>query len=256
MKPPVTVPLEKLRQEPYASVLCYPKPNEAELEARIAQLRSNGVAAVEFRGNVIVHGVSVPVLGKGFAGIVVIAHLNSGEHTALKILRTDADRPDMLQEAQLLAKANSVGVGPKLLGATNNFLLMQFIDGDLFPAWLKMQTDKAVVRTVLGEVLEQCWRLDQAGLDHGELSKAPKHVIIDHNQKPFILDFEAASTERNLANVTAISNFLFTNTGRVARAVAVVLGQRNKQEIVDALHSYRLCRTRESFSRVAAACLA
>ena len=186
MKKPIIVPVDQLIQEPYASVLCFPNPSEAELQSRIQELRSLGVAALEFSGSASLFGVAVPVLGKGFVGIVVIAHLN-GERVAVKIRRTDADRADLLHEASMLSKANSVDVAPKLIAASKNFLLMQLIDGDLLPNWLKTNKDKATVKQVLGEVLEQCFRLDQAGLDHGELSKAPKHLLVDKAEKVFIV---------------------------------------------------------------------
>ncbi len=246
--------MEQLAQEPYASVLCFPKPNEAELKSRIEELHSLGVTAVEFSGNASAFGVRVPLLGKGFVGMVVIAHLN-GQRVALKILRMDADRPDLLHEAQMLSKTNTVDVGPKLVGASKNFLLTQLIDGDHLPTWLKTGKEKAVVQKVLGEVLEQCWRLDEAGLDHGELSKAPKHVIIDREHKPWLVDFETASDSRKPANVTAICNFLFSGAGEVARTVAEALGERNKEEIVRALQGYRRCRSRENFEKVVANCL-
>ena len=120
-------------------------------------MRSHGVTALEFSGTASVFGVAVPVLGKGFVGIVVIAHLN-GERVAVKIRRTDADRADLLHEGNMLSKANSVGVAPKLIAASKNFLLMQLIDGDLLPNWLKTNKDKVSVKQVLGEVLEQCYQ--------------------------------------------------------------------------------------------------
>ncbi len=254
MKNPLVVPVEQLTQEPYASVLCFPKPNEAELKSRIEELQSLGAVAVEFSGNASAFGVRVPILGKGFVGMVVIAHLN-GQRVALKILRMDADRPDLLHEAQMLSKTNAVDVGPKLVGASKNFLLTQLIDGDHLPNWLKTQKEKKLVQKVLGEVLEQCYRLDEAGLDHGELSKAPKHVIIDHDCKPWLIDFETASDTRKPANVTAICNFLFSGAGEVAQAVAEVLGERDKKEIIDALKSYRRGRSRENFEKIVANCL-
>ena len=153
-------------------------------------------------------GVGVPVLGKGFVGIVVIAHLN-GQRVAVKIRRIDADRADLLHEAAMITKANSVGVAPKLIAASKNFLLMQLIDGELLPNWLKTNKDKAAVKQVLAEVLEQCFRLDEVGLDHGELSKAPKHLLVDKLGKAFIVDFETSSLTRRVANVTAVCQYLF-----------------------------------------------
>ncbi len=249
------VPVEQFIEKPYNRVLCYPKPDGNEVQNRIQQLRGHNVAAIEFRGKARAQGIPEPLLGKGFVGVVVIAHLSNGQRTALKILRVDADRPDLLHEAEMLAKANAADVGPKLIDASQNLLLTQLIEGDLLPAWLKAHREKAAVHDVLAHVLENCWRLDEIGLDHGELSKAPKHVIIDGAQTPFILDFETASDERKPANVTAICNFLFTSSGYMARGIAEVLGERNRERILDALHDYRKLRTRESFDQALDACL-
>ncbi len=251
MKAPLIVPTEKLKMEPYASVLCYPRASEDELGNRLEELRVHGVSAVEFTGEASAFNVSV--LGKGFVGIVAIAHFDE-QRLALKIRRVDADRAGLEHEAQMLAKANSVHVGPKLLGVSKNFLLMQLVDGCLLPTWLNVQREKEKVRGVLREVLEQCWRLDSIGLDHGELSKAQKHIIIKQHT-PFIVDFETASLDRKPANVTSACQFFFTSYGAVAKAIMDVLGEVNRAEAIDALRSYKNKRKRDNFDDVMKVCL-
>ena len=252
MKAPVSVLTENLKIEPYASALCYPRASEDELEKRIEELRGHGVTALEFTGEASVF--NLPVLGKGFVGIVAIAHLEE-QRLALKIRRVDADRGGLEHEAQMLAKANSVQVGPKLVGVSKNFLLMQLVDGCFLPTWLSLQREKEVVHVVLSEVLEQCWRLDIIGLDHGELSKAPKHIIIDKQDNPFIVDFETASLDRRPANVTSACQFFFTSHGAVAKAVMDVHGEVNRAEAIDALRRYKNERKRDNFDDVLRICL-
>jgi putative serine/threonine protein kinase len=252
LKEPVTLPLQGLREEPYASILCYPKRNEAELESRLEELEKHGVTAVEFNGKG--NAFNVPVLGKGYVGIVITAQRYT-QRVAVKIRRVDADRPSLMHEARMLAKANSASVGPALIEASKNFLLMQLVDGDLLPAWLEKNTEKTRVRQVLVEVLEQCWQLDLAGLDHGELSKAPKHLIIDESYQPWIVDFETSSDTRKPANVTAISQYLFMGGGAVARAVSETLGERNREDIIESLRFYKSAKTRASLDRVMEVCL-
>ena len=69
------------------------------------------------------------------------------------------------------------------------------------------------------------------------------------------MDFETASDTRKPANVTAMCHFLFSSAGEVARTVADVLGERDREEIVKALQQYKKCRSRESFDRVLQVCL-
>ena len=250
MKTSRTITTEKLSEEPYASILCYPRPSRTELKKRLRELQRLRITALEFTGEK--EAFNTPVLGKGCVGIVTIACRN-GEKVALKIRRVDADRARMQGEAEMLRRANSVRVGPKLLGVSKNFLLMRFIDGFLLPEWLEKRRRKAPIRKVLGEILEQCWRLDMAGLDHGELSHAPKHIIVDEEDTPFIVDFETASLNRRPSNVTSICQFLFIS-GLVAKKVAGRLGEKDKGAIIEALRSYKNNRTRENFEGVLRAC--
>ena len=244
------VTLEALDSEPYVSVLCYPRPTKVEIKKRLRELHKLRVNALEFAGEKEV--CNVPVLGKGCVGIVTLAY-SKDERVALKIRRMDADRSRMQREAELLRKANTAQVGPRLLGVSRDFLLMQFVDGVLLPEWLEKRRRKKQVRAVLREVLEQCWRLDEIDLDHGELSHAPKHVIVDKEGKPVIVDFETASLNRRPSNVTSLCQFLFIGS-ETAKKVVEKLGETDRRDIIEALRHYKNNRTREKFDRVLKAC--
>ena len=139
MKPPTPVTLENLIMEPYASIVCYPRTNPTEIQKRIEELRQHDVSAVEFAGKT--SASNIPVLGKGYVGVVVIAQVK-GQRVALKMRRIDADRPDFNHEAQMLQKANTIGVGPKFIAISSNFLLSQLVEGYLLEDWLETLHDK------------------------------------------------------------------------------------------------------------------
>jgi len=252
LKEPTNVFTEDLKAEPYSSILCYPRISDAELQSRITELRMLGVEAIEFSGKG--SAFNVPVLGKGYVGIVVTARLE-GDRVALKIRRIDADRASLQHEAEMLAKANTVYVGPRLITQSKNFLLMQLIEGNMLPVWFETHKKKEAMRKVLADIMEQCWRLDLIGLDHGELSKAPKHLIVDEANRPWILDFETASDARKPANVTAVCQYLFVGASPVTTAVGISLGERDRSGIVEALRLYKKDRSSESFDRVRQVCL-
>ena len=125
-------------------------------------------------------------------------------------------------------KPTQSGVGPKFIAVSTNFLLSQLIDGDLLEDWLETHRDKELIRKVLVDILEQCWRLDEAGLDHGEISKAPKHLLVDKDNKPFIVDFETASVMRKVINVTSVCQFLFMGNSRAAKILGEIFGKKDK----------------------------
>ena len=244
MKPPITIPIETLSEEPYASIVCYPRANPTEMQKRIEELKQHRVTAVEFVGKTSV--ANIPVLGKGYVGVVVVTHVN-GQRLALKMRRIDADRESLEHEAKLLIKANSINVGPKFLAVNKNFLLMQLIDGDLLEDWLETHKNKEIVCKVLVDILEQCWRLDEASLDHGELSKAPKHLLVDKTNKPYIVDFETASVNRKVINVTSVCQFLFMGNSSAAKMLGKVFGKKNKSELIPNLKHFKKNRNRRNF---------
>ncbi len=242
----------ELIEEPYASVVCYPRASPSEMAVRMEELQQLGVETVEFYGKASAY--SLRVLGKGYVGIVVAAKV-AGRRVALKMQRVDSGRESLLQEAELLKLANSVEVGPKFFAATKHFLLMELVDGDLLEEWLQTHTDPAEVRVVVVDILEQCWRLDEICLDHGELSKAPKHLLLNARGKPFIVDFETASTVRNASNVTSVCQFLFMGHSEACVAIEKALGSRDRVKMVDGLRRFRKNRDRQSFDDLARLCL-
>jgi len=245
--------LEQFSDEKYGRVLCYPKYDPSELKNRVNELNRLGVKAIQFVGEKTVLDMSV--LGKGCVGIVVVAYTRK-RRVALKIRRMDADRNEMQHEAEMLKKANTVEVGPKLLGASENFLLMEFIKGPFLFQWvstLKGRGIKIRVQKVLRDILEQCWRLDKIGLDHGELSKASKHIIIDKEDKPHIVDFETASINRKVSNTTSMCQYLFIGS-EVAKVMKRRLGYIDKDVLIESLKNYKKRRTRRNFESILKTC--
>jgi len=228
-------PIEKTE---FAEVLCYPQPEPHELEARIVELSTLGVDTLELVGT---HSIGrVKVLGKGCVGIVIKSRMGR-KVVAVKVRRTDANRLDMDHEARMLRLANTVGVGPKLLAQSKNFLVMEFINGIPLHRWVTLLPKsgcKRRVRNVLTRLLDECFSLDQIGLDHGELSEAPKNVLVDGDDRPRIVDFESASNQRRPSNVTSIAQYLLIGGGP-ARRIRSILGWRRKIALIRALRDYK-----------------
>ena len=247
------IPLNRLREETYAPVLCYPKYDQKEASKRIRELKHLGVKALEFIGEKT--AFNVPVLGKGCVGIVVTARVDD-EQVALKIRRVDADRVGMQREAEMLQIANKVEVGPRLIDSSENFLLMEFVEGALLPEWIEKLNGRGTrnrIRQVLRDVLEQCWRLDEAGLDHGELSRAPKHIIVDKDDHAHLVDFETASVQRRVSNVTSICQYLFIGS-QTAKIIIRKLGKTDQETLRTTLKNYKQNRTRENFEKISSLC--
>jgi putative serine/threonine protein kinase len=235
-----------IRSPKLVPLITYPHYSECEYKDRIIEIESLGITSIILGGKTIVN--SAHVAGKGCVGIVVKSKAGS-KVCALKIRRTDADRKTMDNEARFLKMANSAGVGPILGGYTKNLIAMEYVSGQSIIDWAgNNKATKSKMRTVATGILEQCFSLDAAGLDHGELSRLARHVII--SDRPYIIDFESASTTRKTCNVTAAAQSIFLY-GIVANKVKKILGNTDREKtIIDALRTYKHFHTRANFDVV------
>jgi putative serine/threonine protein kinase len=240
------IPLDRLLESRYSAILTYPSTDREEAAARIIELSAIGVAALLFEGVTTIGGI--PILGKGCVGVVTKARLG-GELVALKIRRLDADRPSMDEEARLLRLANSINVGPRLISATKNFLAMGLISGIPLFRWAESSDpSRRAVKRLITSLLRCCFMLDSIGLDHGELSHAPRNVLVSRSGRPWIVDFESASTARRVANVTCLLQyFLF---GRVSMALQASRMFPERRRIIRALGDYKREGSVESYQKV------
>jgi putative serine/threonine protein kinase len=246
----VTISLQTILGTRYADVLSYPRNDLQTQEERVEELEKLKVSDLVFYEGP--RHFDLGILGKGCVGVVVVGHVGS-KRVAVKIRRMDADRTAMRFEAKLLDLANSVDVGPKLYAASNNFLLMQLIVGNPLSDWLAKKADVVLLKMVLRDILEQCFRLDQVGLDHGELSCARRHIVICRSGRPFMLDFETASVERRTANVTSVCQFMFFSS-LVERSMPEKEFRIDYEKLIEVLRRYKQAKSRENFEEILSVC--
>ena len=255
------ISLDNLASAPDAmAVLGYPSATPRQGAARIRELDKLGIRSIALAGPTELGRARV--LGKGYAGVVVLAKSAKGRRLALKIRRTDSQRDDMAREAALLEAANAAGVGPRMYMYSKNFLVMEYVQGEKIGDWLGGLGGAGTasrVRRIIKLVLEDCQRLDAAGIDHGEISNISKHVIISSSsttatttgrqqQRPVLIDFESASTERRPSNVTSITQAIFISSP-IAKKVQRILRGRlpSKNELIVRLREYKERRDMQSF---------
>ncbi len=239
-----------IRSPSLVPLITYPHFSELEYKDRVIEMESLGITSIILGGKTIVNGAHI--IGKGSVGIVVKSKAGS-KICALKIRRTDADRKTMNEEARFHKIANSVGVGPLLEGQTKNLIAMEYIPGQYIIDWVVGSTNnnnsdtRRKICTVTKAILEQCFRLDVAGLDHGQLSRLTRHVIV--SDCPYIIDFESASTSRKTSNVTAAVQSIFLY-GIVANNVRKIFGNIDKERVVHAVRTYKHFQTRDNFDAI------
>ncbi|MGI0028547.1 MAG: serine/threonine protein kinase [Nitrososphaera sp.] len=226
-------------------VISYPHFSPGAYAERIDEMKSLGVTSIMIgNGKNMVNGLSIA--GKGCVGLVVKAKIGRRIY-ALKIRREDSDRKSMEAEARLLMMANAAGVGPRLEAHTKNLIAMEFVEGQSISHWIRSASRRGVSR-VTRSVLDQCYSLDRADLDHGQLSRLDRHVIVspDAGGFPCIIDFETASTGRKPGNVTAAAQSLLLY-GAIAGHVNRILGEVDRDNVILGLRKYKARKTKTNF---------
>ena len=242
------ISIKKFSEEPYSKILGYPNATNRQIKSRINELEKLKIKSVCLTGPTTIGNLAI--LGKGYVGVVVLVKRGSKE-VALKIRRTDSQRKNMKNESILLKLVNSVKVGPKLIDVSKNFLVMEYLEGEKFSDWVEMLkgTGSAKqLKSTIKSVLEDCYRLDQIGFDHGELSNISKHVIVGKT-KVSLIDFESSSTKRRPSNITSITQAFFIGSG-IAKQTQRIYKNSSKEKIIHALKVYKQEKTRENFEKL------
>ena len=239
-------PVSVFKKDIYKKILAFPKVKESEIERRMVELKKLGVTHVSFTGPLQIEKCCI--LGKGYVGMVVLAK-KDGNVIALKIRRVDSPRKNMANEAKLLKTANKVGVGPRFIKNSKNFLIMEYIEGEKIIDWSKKTRCTAKgIRSILNNILRECFLLDNSALDHGELSKIDKHVIVGKNRNT-IIDFESSSTNRKPSNVTSATQAIFIGTG-LAKIIQKKIRLPTRTKIINLIRQYKKNPTLENFEKI------
>jgi len=231
------VSLQDVVRTPYVQVLTYPRISLRTARARVKQLKGLGVTELVFEGRTRVGRLGI--LGLGTVGIVVKAGTGEGL-CALKIRRTDANRPDMEAEVRVAKLANRVGVGPDVYAHSKDMILMKLLESQELDDWLgglSGRGTRVVVREMIHSLLNQCRKLDIMGIDHGQLSNLRKHAVIAEGT-PWIIDFESASTGRKPRNVTTALQYLFIG-GAISPALRRASGVKETTTLKRLLAEYK-----------------
>jgi len=242
------ISIKRFIDEPYSKILGYPKATSSQIKSRISELEKLKIRSIALVGPTTLGKMAI--LGKGYVGVVVLAKKGTKE-VALKIRRTDSQRKEMRSEAVLLKLVNSVNVGPKIIGVSKNFLVMEYLEGIKISEWvdfLEGPGSTKKLKSTIRKILEDCYRLDQIGFDHGELSNISKHIIVGET-KSTLIDFESSSINRRPSNVTSITQAFFIGSG-IAKKAQKIYKNPSKQQIIDILKQYKKERSRDSFEKL------
>lgn len=232
------------------NLLCYPRFSAEEYLDRLNELVSLNIKFVILEGPTILNSISI--LGKGNEGLVLKVLDYANKAMAVKIRRTDSCRDEMTDEFNFYKNVNLHDIGPKVHFHTKNILLMDCIEGLPARKWFfSFKPNFDLVRRIIIDILNQCYKLDEMGIDHGQLNKLDNHVIISPDgSKCTIVDFESASNKRKVNNVTSALQGLILK-GYISEQINAFHNYDNsKTEFLDLLSVYKHEKCRKNFEQI------
>ena len=217
-------------------LLAYPSGDDSVLNRRWQELQTYNLDAIYSYGPQTL--ACLDILGLGYCG-VVLRVCYQGQDRVLKIRREPAPQTSLSTEAIMLMRANAVDVGPQHIAHSDNFLLMDYVDGPMLVDWLRQTESRSAeaICKVVVQLIHQAYRLDQLGLDHGALRCITAHALVN-STKPVLIDFSGASLNRRPANVTTLVQGLFIST-QISRLLQPWFLEVNQSELIRHLRMYK-----------------
>jgi putative serine/threonine protein kinase len=171
------------------------------------------------------------------------------KYFVLKIRRTDANRANMYDEVVYQSAANSMGIGPFLVNFSENFILMEFVRGFNIVDWYgsKKAANDRILKCA-ASILQQCFVLDCLKLDHGQLNRLDRHIIVSKEGKPTILDFESSSTGRRASNVTSVCQSIFLHGPIFSKLKGSI--DNDRELIMKCIRDYKRDMNYEKFEKI------
>ncbi|MEM7062911.1 MAG: serine/threonine protein kinase [Cyanobacteria bacterium P01_B01_bin.77] len=226
--------LEQFWHSPARQLIAYPSGDAETLTHRWVELQTLGIQAVYDHGPETLAGLNI--LGLGYCGVVLRVR-HGGNERVLKIRREPAPQSSLHREADMLVRANAINVGPQHIAHSDNFLLIDYINGPTLVNWLHQSQPVEAIYSLVSQLIHQAYRLDQAGLDHGDLRCITAHALVQSGV-PVLIDFSGASLDRRPANVTTLVQGLFIST-HIAKLLRPWFPQIDKSKLIEHLRRYK-----------------
>ncbi len=165
---------------------------------------------------------------------------NKGKEVLIKIQNPETKAENVIEhEARYLDLVNKKGIGPKLIEASKNYLIMEFIKGDFINDYiLKNKKDKKIIKSIVKDVFEQMYKLDKLGITKQEMHHPFKHIIIKEDLTPVLVDFERCSKGEKPKNVTQFMQFV------------IGLNLARKDKLIKLAEIYKKNPTQQNFQKI------
>jgi HemK-related putative methylase len=142
-------------------------------------------------------------------------------------------------EVNFIKLLNKYNIAPRLLLNDKDYFIYEYVEGLFFPQFVKELLnkfgDKSRIITIIKNIFNQLYILDKLRIDKEEMHHPYKHIVINKNNKPVLLDFERCHKVKKPKNVTQFCQYL------ISKSTLRLLKNNNidKNKIIDLTKKYK-----------------
>lgn len=179
---------------------------------------------------------NIKYFAKGKRGIVFVGSYKN-KRVAIKIKNPDSNAVLRINnEIEFLKILNKKNIGPKLLFHDKNYLVYEFVEGESILDFLSKNRNKKI--KVIKNLMNQMFIMDKLKINKEEMSHPQKHIIINKNNNPVLIDFERSRYTIKPGNVTQFSDFLISKI------------KIDKNKLINAAKKYKKQQNKDNFNNI------
>jgi len=214
--------------------------------------------------------INIKYFSKGKRGFIFTGNYKN-KKIAIKIKNPESKAILRINnEINFLKILNKKNIGPKLLFYDKDYLIYEFVNGNNILKFLENTTknnsineknkdnktnkklnngkNKKILLKIIKKMMNQMFVMDKLKINKEEMSHPQKHIIINKNKIPVLLDFERARYTIKPSNVTQFSDFL------ISKHVSTILKNNkikiNKNKLINLAKIYKKQQNRENFDNM------
>ncbi len=147
------------------------------------------------------------LLAKGHRGKIYI--FNKGKSIRKVAIETSNALGNIENEAKFNKLLNKHKIAPRFISydKKSDSLVREFIEGERINDYF-VKHDKKDILSILKKVFIQLLKMDELGINKFEMTNPYKHIIINKNNNPYLIDFERGRFTEQPKNVTQFLQYL------------------------------------------------
>ncbi len=212
-------------------VLSYPRYSRERVRSIISELSRCGITELINYGSLRLGKVNV--VGRGHSSVIVLGrHVRYGV-VAIKIRRVDSKTDSLITECTLMKRGYPVT--PKVYYCSDDVIVREYVRGIELGELVDRLSNCVEASLLTLSVLTSALWLDIRSVDHKELSRPEKHIIISEGLMARVIDLESASL-RFGHNVCRVASWLLLRRRLISKLCSNVV---KDDEVINLLRSYK-----------------